>query len=185
MSGVTAPAGEGSKIRYPPACYVIGILLVVFLLLSASVIIIVHLNVVAFLKSARFLRAHVMCGGFGMMGAALAAIRKYYKALITERTALVTHQAVLPTDWTLGWVYYYLARPLMGGILGALSFMLSYIGVQVLVKPADSSISAEGQFVLYAIAFVAGFSVTHVLDRLEAVAKQTFGPGLPPADKER
>jgi hypothetical protein len=126
-----------------------------------------------------------MCGGFGMMGASLAAIRKYYKALITERTALATHQAMLTTDWTLGWVYYYLARPFMGGILGALSFTLSYIGVQVLVKPADSSISAEGQFVLYAIAFVAGFSVTHVLDRLEAVAKQTFGTGPPPAADNR
>ena len=185
MSGITAPTGEGSKITYPPTCYVVGILLIVFLLLSASIIIIVHLDVFAFLKSAGLLRAHVMCGGFGMMGAALAAIRKYYKALITERTALATCQVLPPTDWTLGWVYYYLARPLMGGILGALSFTLSYVGVQVLVKPAASSISVEGQFVLYAIAFVAGFSVTHVLDRLEAVAKQTFGPGLHPTDKER
>ena len=185
MSSVTAPAGEGSKIRYPLSCYVVGILLIFFLLMSASIIVIVHLNVFTILESAKILRAHVMCGGFGMMGAALAAIRKYYRVLITERTALETHQVATPTDWTLGWVYYYLTRPLLGAILGALTFTLSYIGVQVLTKPGSPSISDEGQFVLYALAFIAGFSVTHVLDRLEAVAKQTFGPRLQTLDNKR
>jgi len=35
-------------------------------------------------------------------------------------------------------------------------------------------ISNEGKYLLFALAFVSGFAVSHILDRLEALAKKIF-----------
>jgi hypothetical protein len=115
-----------------------------------------------------------MCGAFGMLGATIAAMRRYYRTLITERAALAEGKSFTPADWTLGWIYYYLTRPLLGGLLGAFTYMFSYAGLLVLATPRDTQVSSEGRFALYALALIAGFAVSHVLDRIEAVARQTF-----------
>ena len=160
--------------NYPKGCYWVGAALVVYVVLAVTILVCVHLNVSTILANAKILRAHVMCGAFGMLGAAVAATRKYYRTLITESTARATGKQVLSSVWDFGWVYYYLTRPSLGAVLGALSYTLSFLGFQVLAAPADLEISTEGRFLLYALAFVSGFSVSQVLDRLDAVARQLF-----------
>lgn len=160
--------------RYPTACYLVGVLLPVILCCAAVSAVCVHLGCPRLLCSSVLLKAHAMCALFGMIGATLAAIRKYYRALISESTSLRNGAVGSRTDWSLGWVYYYLTRPLLGATLGALSFTLSYVGVQVLTKGEGMQIADHGRYLLFGLAFVSGFAVSHVLDRLDAVAKQAF-----------
>ena len=160
--------------EYPIACYVVGILLIVYLFIGVSVILTVYLNYSNVLAHSDLLRSHVICGAFGMLGAAIASIRKYYQYLITYSTAKASGRSVQPMDWSLGWVYYYLTRPILGSVLGALAYLLSFIGFHVLADSPSLDISNKGKYILFTVAFVSGFSVSHVLDRVEAVAKQIF-----------
>ncbi len=162
---------------YPVGYYVVGIALVAYILLSLSIVLVTHLDLLPGLSARDLLRTHVLCGAFGMLGAAMASMRKYYRVLITESTARASGREDAATDWALGWLYYYLTRPILGAILGALSFTLSYIGFQVLSSVPANQVSNEGKNLLLAVAFVSGFSVSHVLDRLEAVSKQIFQIG--------
>lgn len=111
-----------------------------------------------------------------MLGATLAAIRKYYRALITERTQQLENPATPGLDWSLGWVYYYVTRPILGGVLGALALTLSFVGVKVLTTPSSVPISEGGRYLLYASAFLVGFATSQVLDLLEAIAQRVFRP---------
>ncbi len=158
---------------YPTACYVVGILLLICLIVAAFAITIFHLDIVTFLKDDKLMRAHFICGTFGMLGASMAAIRKYYKTLITYSTNIANNNNV-SLDWSWGWVYYYLTRPLLGAILGALTYTLSFIGFQIISSGNQIDFSPQGQYLLYSIALISGFSVSHVLDRLENVSKQMF-----------
>src|SRR3990170_529995 len=112
---------------YPKSCYFVGVSLVI--------------NLLPVLTIETLLRMHLMCGAFGMLGASVASIRKYYKVLITEATEKQSGKTVQKTDWSLGWVYYYLTRPLLGTVLGALSFTLSFIGFHVLANQPTIEIS--------------------------------------------
>jgi hypothetical protein len=159
---------------FPRACYAVGIALLVYLLLAVSAILLIHLDTLSVLASSRLLRAHSMCAAFGMLGATVAAIRKYYRTLITQSTAWGACQPVSPNNWTLGWLYYYLTRPLLGGVLGALVYTLSFVGIQILVRPKQIEISSEGRYLLFGLAFLSGFAVSHVLDALEAIARKVF-----------
>lgn len=165
---------NAEDIKIPGICYVVGAFLIAYLLVAACIIIFVHLNFFETLGITSFLRAHILCGAFGMLGATLSSIRKYYKYLITHSTSIMTGAFVPPMDWSLGWVYYYISRPLLGSILGALTFLLSFIGFQVLAEPTLLDISSKGKYLLFTLAFLTGFSVSHVLDRLEAISKQIF-----------
>jgi hypothetical protein len=78
----------------PPICIWLGIILVLYLFISIAAIICVHLDILKVLGGAKLLKAHVMCGGFGMLGAGVASIRKYYRTLITETATLATAEAV-------------------------------------------------------------------------------------------
>ncbi len=104
----------------------------------------------------------------------MASIRKYYKYLISHSTALINNKECVPMDWSLGWVYYYLTRPILGAVLGAITFTLSFIGFQILSDAQQIEISGKGKNLLFALAFVSGFSVSHVLDRVEAISRQIF-----------
>jgi len=158
----------------PFSCYVVGILLVLYLLAGVLLILAVHLNLTLLLARTPLLRANMIATGFGIVGAAMAAMRKYYQALITDSTARAKGKTSASPAWDLGWVYYYLTRPLLGGVLGALSFTLSFIGFEVMAKTPDAELSDQGRYLLFALAFVAGFAVSHVLDRLNSIAKRTF-----------
>jgi hypothetical protein len=159
---------------FPKPCYAVGVALIVYLVTAIAAILVIHLDALSFLAGSRLLRAHSMCAAFGMLGATVAAIRKYYRTLITQTTARAAGQPVPPNDWTFGWLYYYLTRPLLGGVLGALVYTLSFVGIQILVSPKQIAISSEGRYLLFGLSFLSGFAVSHVLDALEALARKLF-----------
>jgi len=159
---------------YPLTCYIVGGSLLGYLFFSTFVLIVVHLDLFTIFAKAKLLRAHIMCGSFGMIGATIASIRKFYRVIITESTAKVSGDPIQPMKWGLGWVYYYLTRPILGSFLGALCFTLSFIGFQILAEPASLQISSEGRYLLYALSFISGFAVSNVLDRLGELAEQIF-----------
>jgi hypothetical protein len=164
-----------TKIKHPPVvCYWIGISLVVYLIASLFLIVSIHINLLVQLTNFQLLRAHLMCGSFGMLGAAMAATRKFYHFLITESVNKTNETYVPKIIWDFGWTFYYVTRPILGGILGSLSYTLSFVGVNILTSSGDGLISKQGHYLLYGLAFISGFSVSQVLDRLNAVAKQVF-----------
>jgi hypothetical protein len=152
----------------------VGIALLVYLVIASCSILVIHLDALSFLASSGLLRAHAMCAAFGMLGATVAAMRKYYRTLITQSTARAAGQPAPPNDWTFGWLYYYGTWPLLGGVLGALVYTLSFVGIQILVSGKQIEISSEGRYLLFALSFLSGFAVTHVLDALEAIARKVF-----------
>lgn len=152
----------------------VGIMLMVYLAAAISLIIVVHINLFGQLVNFQLLRAHLMCGGFGVLGAAMAAMRKFYRILISEGASQLSGQSFLKINWNLGWMFYFITRPILGGILGALSYTLSFVGFNTLASSPDMEISTHGRFLLYGFAFVSGFGVSQVLDRLNAIAKQLF-----------
>jgi hypothetical protein len=165
--------GAENMTKHPASCYFIGVLLPLYLAIAMAIGVAMHLGWPRLLCESHLLKVHVMCALFGMVGASVAAIRKYYQVLISEATGL-SRGKPSTTNWDWGWIYYYATRPLLGSVLGALSCTLSYVGVQVLAKPSDIEFSNHGRYLLFAIALVSGFSVSHVLDRLNAVSKQVF-----------
>lgn len=159
--------------RRPTICYFVGIVLVAYLVVAVLLIVAVHVNFFRALANFQLLRTHVICGGFGMLGAAMATTRKFYRILITETTNLAIGSSTPKAIWDFGWVFYYVTRPVLGGILGALSFTLSFVGFNILAS-SDVDISSEGRFLLFGVAFISGFSVSQMLDRLNGMAKQLF-----------
>ena len=153
QANITAPVNSVDHGRipspdFPKSCYVVGIAILLYLVTAVSAILIIHLDILSVLASSRLLRAHSMCAAFGMLGATVATIRKYYRTLITQTTTRAAGQPAPPNDWTLGWLYYYLTRPLLGGVLGALVYTLSFVGIQILVSPKQIEISSEGRYLL-------------------------------------
>jgi glycerol uptake facilitator-like aquaporin len=123
------------QLHYPRCCYFLGAYILLALITSSLGIGMVHTGVTPI--HSPLMRAHVMCGLFGAVGASIAAIRKYYRALITEATAYSSCQAITNrTDWNWGWVFYYLSRPIVGAVLGALAYTLTFVGVSILLLSA-------------------------------------------------
>lgn len=162
--------------KLPTSCYVVGITLLGFLGLSLLSVVVVHLHELPILERSQLLRTSAMCGAFGMLGASMAAIRKYYQLLITENTAKGAGRPVSESAWDFGWTFYYLTRPILGAVLGALTFVFVFVGFEILSTTQTSSISKHGHMMLYAISLLAGYAVSQVLDRLSMVAKQVFAP---------
>lgn len=171
---MTIPGSENNAepIRYPTVCYFIGMYLIICIIIAASIII--NLNFMPDYLNTSIIRIYVLFGAFGMLGATVASIRKYYRYLITYSTLKYAGHTVMQMDWSLGWVYYYLTRPILGAILGAVTYLLSFIGFQILAESPIMKISTKGKYFLFALAFLSGFSVSDVLDRLSAVSRQLF-----------
>ena len=81
-------------INYPIACYMVGIVLIGYLLIVVCAIIFVYLNIFEYLAKTSLLRTHILCGAFGMLGASVASIRKYYKYLISHSTSIIKNYEV-------------------------------------------------------------------------------------------
>lgn len=174
MANDAQPETSVVKMGRPMVCYCIAICLIGYLGIAVAIIIIIHINFFSFLPNLKLLRAHIMCGGFGMLGALMAAIRKFYRILITDSTRQANGKRVQKLTWDFGWTFYYLTRPILGSVLGALSYTLSFIGFNALASSTEITISREGHFLLYALALVSGFSVSQVLDKLNTTAKNIF-----------
>lgn len=165
--------GRYPEVDFPKPCILVGVALIIYLVISITFLILTHIDFIESLSDHKLLKAHIFCGGFGMFGATIAAMRKYYKNLISFSTGILEGNKV-NSDWSFGWIYYYLTRPILGGALGAMTYLLSFLGFQVLSESSNLAISVEGNLLLYSLAFISGFSVSHVLDKLEASAKQIF-----------
>ncbi|MEE9910557.1 MAG: hypothetical protein K4571_02435 [Deltaproteobacteria bacterium] len=171
---IAEPESDVKPIKYPMVCYFIGLYLILCIIIAASIIVTISLNFMPDYLNISVIRIYVLFGSFGMLGATVASIRKYYRYLITYSTSKYTGHAVMQMDWSLGWVYYYLTRPILGAILGAVTYLLSFIGFQILAESPIMKISTKGKYFLFALAFLSGFSVSDVLDRLSAVSRQLF-----------
>lgn len=165
-----------SDLARPTACYWVGAGSIAYTLIAAIAIVGLHLNWFGLGEHRALLRLHLYSCAFGTLGAAMAVTRKYYRVLITESTASKSGNPWKPVSWDIGWVYYYLTRPLLGGVIGALTFTLSFVGVHLITSAKAPDITTEGKYLLFGLAFLSGFSVSRVLDRLEALAKQLFKP---------
>jgi hypothetical protein len=164
---------ESQTPTLPRSCYVIGVVLILYLLGGVFFVVAIHLGIFPWFSETWLLRTHAICAGFGVVGASMAAMRKYYQVLITDTTNRARGTPSPAPVWNFAWMYYYFTRPLLGGVLGALSFTLTFIGFQVLAK-ATVELSNHGRYLLFALAFVAGFAVSHVLDRVNSIARRTF-----------
>jgi hypothetical protein len=160
----------------PTACYVVGCSLLLYLFFSMAVIVAIHLNSVPLFEKSLLLRTSAMCSAFGMLGASIASIRKYYRALITESNTSGLGEVSQKLNWDFGWLFYYLTRPILGATLGAIAYVLTFIIFEILTNSHTSTISNQGNMMLYAFSLLAGYSVSHVLDRLSIIATQIFDP---------
>lgn len=149
----------------------LAIALIVFILFAITMIASIHLWWGLLNINSQILRAHMMCGSFGMLGASMASLRKLYKSLITESTAKSRGTPFAPLTWDFGWVLYYITRPMLGAILGASSYLLGYVGFQILTGPVDVNVSNHGTHLFYTIALLCGFSASQALDRMHTAAK--------------
>src|SRR5688572_2689659 len=96
-SGERRPYVGSTAIRHS-----IGIALICYLCLSIAALFAIHVNVISGLAAMPLLRSHLMCGGFGTLGAAMAAIRKYYRTLITEEAVSGKTKATGKNVWSMG-----------------------------------------------------------------------------------
>lgn len=154
--------------------YITGLALIVYIIVSVALLLLIACEIIEFKPEHIFLRTNFICAIMGALGATTAAIRKYYKYLIISSEEEKDNVTSKLSQWSFAWTYYYLTRPILGSLLGALSYLFSYIGVGILSSAEKVDLSAKGIYFLYAFAFLSGFSVSHVLDRLENVSKQIF-----------
>ena len=153
----------------------ISIYLVCILLGSAALIAAIHENTFAFITSRPLLRSHLMCGFFGALGASLSTIRKLYQSCITHHVVQArgeVSEASNPLQsWGFGWGLYFASRPLVGAAIGALTYLLSFIGFPFLSKSSDPTLSDQARYVLFGVSCLGGFSVSHVLDKMAGLSK--------------
>ena len=101
----------------------------------------------------------------GLLGAAVYAFRGFYWAVGPQSPTNRRYQ--YDPNWTL----WYAARPIMGAILGVFSFALLRAGVATL---GTGSTDAGATAAYFAVAFLAGFAVTEVLNWIADSAQRVF-----------
>lgn len=102
----------------------------------------------------------------GLLGAAVFAFRGFYWAVGPQS----------PTDrryqYDPNWTWWYVSRPVMGAFLGCFSYGLIRGGVATFGGMASSSAGPQAAY--FAVAFLAGFSVTQLLSWTTAAAARIF-----------
>ena len=104
--------------------------------------------------------------GGGLLGAAVYAFRGFYQSVGPQNPQNPRYQ------YDPNWTWWYIARPVMGAFLGAFSYALLRGGVATFGGAASSSAGPQAAY--FAVAFLAGFSVTDVLDWMSAAAGRIF-----------
>lgn len=162
----------------PRSASVVGGYLVASLIVGALLVLVIHLNWIPKICTEPMLRAHFICAAFGVMGASMAAMRKLYRAGITHDVLLaqkIDCEATNPIkSWGTWWVYYFVTRPIYGGFLGALVFLLSNVSLQIMSQAGGEVLSPQGRYILFGVACLSGYSVSHVLDHLSNASKKVF-----------
>lgn len=101
-----------------------------------------------------------MCALVGGIGGTAYCLRAVYIHVCLE------------DDWDDQWLPWYFIRPFVSLIVGGISYVFLRAGLLVLDAPQ----APEGSNLGYlAIAFVAGLNVDGIMDRIEEIAKSTWG----------
>lgn len=91
------------------------------------------------------------------------------------------HASVL-TDWDSNWNIWYFLRPLVSGIMGAISFIFIKAGLFAF----SSEITSENRiFAFLAISFLAGYNVKNFLIKIEDISKTLVGIDKKTEDKKK
>ena len=101
----------------------------------------------------------------GFLGAAVFAFRGFYWAVGPQSETNRRYQ--YDPNWTL----WYVSRPIMGAFLGVFTFALLRAGVATLGSPSNDTGASAAHF---AVAFLAGFAATEVLDWFTVTARTIF-----------
>lgn len=101
----------------------------------------------------------------GLLGATVYSFRGFYWAIGPQSRTNPRYQ------YDPNWTPWYIARPIMGAFLGVFTFALLRAGVATL---GSASTDATATAAYFAVAFLAGFAVTEVLNWLNAAARRLF-----------
>lgn len=101
----------------------------------------------------------------GLLGATVYSFRGFYWAIGPQSRRNPRYQ------YDPNWTPWYIARPIMGAFLGVFTFALLRAGVATL---GSASTDATATAAYFAVAFLAGFAVTEVLNWLNAAARRMF-----------
>jgi len=75
-------------------------------------------------------------------------------------------------DWNNNWTVWYLLRPLVSGLVGAIAYVFLKAGLLVLDAGSSDQSSSYG---FLALSFIAGLNVDRFLVKLEDVAQVSWG----------
>ena len=103
------------------------------------------------------------CGG--VLGATVFAFRGFYWAIGPQSSTNPRYR------YDPNWTFWYLARPILGAILGVFVFGALLAGVSTL---GTASFDTTGVASFFTVAFLAGFSVTEFLGWVTARAQRLF-----------
>lgn len=113
--------------------------------------------------SSPLLETVMYCLFFGVCGGIIHCLRGYY-----------LHSAV-HKDWDDRWNAWYYIRPLVGGMLGIVSFVFIKAGLLVFSLNTAAG-SQEGNSLAYcAVAFLAGYNAQNFLAKLEEISEASLG----------
>ncbi len=166
--------GKIKIIKYPKRVIVICSLQIFFLILAGVLLLLISGDFIQIYSASPEIKNQLLCGLLGFIGALIASMRKFYRVLITYSSKCKNDSCSEELDLSIGWLYYYISRPLLGAFLGIFSVILVKLGFKVLLENKSQNISNEGSLLLFTISLLSGFSVSHVLNQLEAIAKQIF-----------
>lgn len=108
-------------------------------------------------------RTTLVCVAMGGLGSVTYCLRAVYLNLGVHKR------------WSPEWMPWYFIRPVVGFILGGISFVVLKAGLLLL----DAEEGTEGlNYGFLALAFIAGFNVDRFVKRMEEAAKATFGIDL-------
>lgn len=102
----------------------------------------------------------------GLLGATVYAFRGFYWAVGPQDATNRKYQ------YDPNWTWWYIARPIMGAFLGGFSYALLRGGVATFAASATSAGGPQAAY--FAVGFLAGFSMTEVLDWTTAAASRIF-----------
>lgn len=116
---------------------------------------------------------HVTLGLFfaGVLGGSFYCLRALYRRLADAYAPSDPKKELVPLKMSV-WAFWYLYRPLQGGILALILLVLTKSSLLKLQDLGDADTSSY--YTLIGIGFLAGFGAHEVIEKIEAVIKVIF-----------
>lgn len=138
--------------------YVVAYLLVL-LGLNAAIHLAIHHQIIPISSDLLRLAAYSIL--FGLLGALVHCLRAIY-----------IHRSIR-NDWDDRWIIWYYLRPVVGGVMGLVSFV--FIKAGLIVFASESSPPGNARIAYMAVAFLGGFNVRNFLQKIEDVSRSVLG----------